>query len=305
MSTFLQPQVSFIVPVYNSAKHLDKCLESILAQSIEKEIICIDDGSNDNSLNILLFYARQYPFITIIHSNQNNGQSNARNKGLDLAKGEYIYFVDSDDILINNHFPFILESFQHINCDIIKLQTYLQYDDLCVRREPFLNKVIMDGESTLLDMREFLIQMERRRWIPSICWSLIRRSFLEKHHVRFIEGVKTEDQLFYLQLLTVDPSAKIIELDLASYVYVRHQNTTTTTQANLQYLLDHFTMAQYIIEWIVNYKNEIFYSQMLYILKSLYIGAYQYLETFPKEKQEQYYHLFTDEIIKFINNENI
>lgn len=299
-----QPQISFIVPVYNSAKYLAKCLESILAQSIEKEIICIDDGSTDNSLEILLNYARQYSFISVVYSNSNKGQSNARNRGLDLARGEYIYFVDSDDLLVNNYFSPILQAFKDVHCDVIKLQTYIKYDDKYAKRIPFSN-LSSNGEAPILTMRQFLENLNRGHWMPAICWSLIRRSFLEKHQLRFMEGIKTEDQLFYLQLLTVDLEAKIAELDLFTYIYVRHQNTTTTTKANSQYLFDHFTMGKYILDWISKYQNEAFYPCLIFILKSLYINAHQYFKTFSAEEEQKYQALFTPELLEFIQNENI
>lgn len=94
-----QPKVSIIVPVYNVEKYLAKCLDSLVNQTLKDiEIICINDGSTDNSLEILNTYAQKDSRITIIDK-KNEGVSAARNTGLNISKGEYIMFVDSDDYL--------------------------------------------------------------------------------------------------------------------------------------------------------------------------------------------------------------
>lgn len=94
-----QPKVSIIVPVYNVEEYLVKCLDSLVNQTLKEiEIICINDGSTDNSLEILNTYAQKDSRITIIDK-KNEGVSAARNTGLNISKGEYIMFVDSDDYL--------------------------------------------------------------------------------------------------------------------------------------------------------------------------------------------------------------
>ena len=92
------PKISVIVPVYNTADFLPKCLNSLCSQTLQDiEIICVNDGSEDNSLAVLKKFALKDKRIKIINSETNNGVSYARNKGLSSAKGEYISFMDSDD----------------------------------------------------------------------------------------------------------------------------------------------------------------------------------------------------------------
>ena len=92
-------KVSVIIPIYNTEKYLKECLNSVINQSlVDIEIICINDGSTDNSIEILNEFKKQDGRISVI-SQDNQGQAVARNKGLSLANGEYIYFMDSDDIL--------------------------------------------------------------------------------------------------------------------------------------------------------------------------------------------------------------
>lgn len=96
------PKVSVIIPVYNTEPYLYECLNSIINQTLKDiEIICVNDGSTDSSLNILEKYA-EYDSRIVIFSQENKGQSVARNVGLSAASGEYVYFMDSDDVLSLN-----------------------------------------------------------------------------------------------------------------------------------------------------------------------------------------------------------
>lgn len=97
----MHPKISIIIPIYNSSNYLRKCLDSVLAQTLKEiEIICIDDGSTDDSYRILKEYAKDKRFIIL--KQENNGAGAARNKGLDIAKGKFVAFLDSDDYYIDN-----------------------------------------------------------------------------------------------------------------------------------------------------------------------------------------------------------
>lgn len=97
-----QPLITVIVPVYNVEKYLRRCLDSIIRQTYQNlEILCIDDGSIDNSGEICEQYAARDARIKVIHQ-ENQGLSTARNRGLDAAEGEYIAFVDSDDYILED-----------------------------------------------------------------------------------------------------------------------------------------------------------------------------------------------------------
>ena len=113
------PKISVIIPVYNVEKYLRDCLDSVVNQTIKDiEIICINDGSTDNSLDILKEYASKDERFVIINQ-QNSGPSVSRNKGVDLSKGDYIAFVDSDDYLINSdYFEKLYDACERNNADI-------------------------------------------------------------------------------------------------------------------------------------------------------------------------------------------
>lgn len=115
----MEIKVSIIVPVYNTESYLDRCIGSLISQTLkEKEIIIVNDGSTDNSKLIIEKYQKKYDFIKVI--NQNNlGVSVARNNGLKICKGEYIGFVDSDDFVSSNMFQKMYDKAKMYNSDLI------------------------------------------------------------------------------------------------------------------------------------------------------------------------------------------
>lgn len=114
------PKFSIIIPVYNVEKFLQECLDSIVAQTLKDfEVICINDGSTDNSLAILNEYAERDSRFKVI-SQTNQGQGVARNNGIDLANGEYIIFVDPDDFIEPNALEIIYDTFKQTDIDIVQ-----------------------------------------------------------------------------------------------------------------------------------------------------------------------------------------
>lgn len=119
MSKDNQNLISVIIPVYNTENYIDRCLDLILNNTYHKlQIICINDGSTDNSFNILNKYRTRDSRIIVINK-ENGGVSSARNIGLDLADGEYISFIDSDDFILPNYYEYLMEIMTENDADII------------------------------------------------------------------------------------------------------------------------------------------------------------------------------------------
>ena len=115
----MKPLLTVVIPVYNVEKYLNRCLESILIQEWKNyDIIMVDDGSTDRSPQICDDYVKAYDFISVIHK-ENGGLSDARNTGLSQAKGEYVYFPDSDDWLEPDTFIALAEALESQKFDII------------------------------------------------------------------------------------------------------------------------------------------------------------------------------------------
>ena len=125
-------RLSIIIPVYNVEKHLSNCLDSVIDESVSNyEIILIDDGSTDNSSSICDEYARKYSQIKVIHNN-NEGAAFARNVGLNIAKGDFITFLDSDDFVDESYISYILlliDSVIYSDSEIITLSYFIDYNE--------------------------------------------------------------------------------------------------------------------------------------------------------------------------------
>lgn len=122
-----QPLITVIVPVYNVEKYLRRCLDSIIGQTYQNlEILCIDDGSIDNSGEICEQYAARDARIKVIHQ-ENQGLSTARNRGLDAAEGEYIAFVDSDDYILEDMYKKMLAKLLDYNVDLCVCQWQYEF----------------------------------------------------------------------------------------------------------------------------------------------------------------------------------
>lgn len=300
----MYPAVSFIVPIYNTEPYLPDCLESILNQSISKEIILIDDGSTDNSLLIALEYSKKYDFITIIH-NQNKGQSNARNKGLKIAQGEYIYFVDSDDYLIGDQLKYIYLTARKYDIDVVKLQAQQQIEQNNLKSDIYLihpaTKNIEPDKGIILNATDFLKNIVKN-WIPAICWSMIKRDFLEKNQLYFVENVKAEDQLFYIQLLTCSQDMRVLEIGNIIYHYRLRPNSTVTSP-NPQYFLDHFIICELIKNWVNerHLSSEIIQCLNI-IIARIYQSALVIYSNFDELQKVNYQSYIRSDIIQYIND---
>lgn len=120
--------ISVIMPVYNTEKYLAESIESVISQSnITWELICIDDGSTDSSMTILTKYSKLYPSSIHIITQKHQGLSIARNAGVDIAKGRYIYFMDSDDYLEDSALSYMVYKCDAKNLDVL----FVSFRNVC------------------------------------------------------------------------------------------------------------------------------------------------------------------------------
>ena len=230
---------SIILPIYKVEKYLRECIESILCQTYnDYEIILVDDGSPDSCPQICDEYATKKNNIQCIHR-PNGGLSAARNSGLSIAKGEYVMFVDSDDLLADEH---VLEKIAHASKsapDIIhyKFQEWFESDGHTAPCR-FSYNVPTQGRS-LSDIYCDLI--DRDAYYNSAWSKTIRRKLLVENQLYFKPGLLGEDNEWYYHV--VMKAEKLVLIDEPLYTYRRRQGsiTTTTTRKNLTdqlYVLD-------------------------------------------------------------------
>lgn len=221
-------KVSIIVPTYNVEKYLADCLESLISQSLkEKEIIIVNDGSKDRSLEIANEYASKHNEIKV-YTKKNGGLSSARNYGLEVSNGEYIIFIDSDDMIIDkktieNFYLLALEN----KCDIVKGK-YLILNEKTgekikgtdFREFSLVNKCVEAKEY-------FNCCIEEQKYEVTAILGIYKKSLLKEYNINFIDKVKMEDHDFNLKVL-LKTNAKVIQTNSEFYLYRKREGSITT-----------------------------------------------------------------------------
>lgn len=222
-------KISIIVPVYNVERYLRKCLDSIIAQTFSDwECICVDDGSPDNSGKILDEYAAKDKRFVIIHK-ENGGVSSARNAGLDMARGEYITFCDSDDWIEKETYEVAYMNAKKNNADIVTWQYQINDENKLLK--DFIKKprlLIINQDTNLPHWR-------------NACWCLlISNNLIKNNEIRFPENIcYGEDRHFTYCCYAC--AKKIWELPDLFYHYFENKNSVSQTEFNLKKLSDNIS----------------------------------------------------------------
>ena len=212
-----KPKVSIIIPIYNEEKYIIQCLDSITKQTLKEiEIIIVNDGSTDNSLNVIKKYSMNDNRIQII-SQTNRGQSEARNTGIKYSNGEYIYFIDGDDYLELNTLSDLYNKAIQNNLDIIL------FDASSFSNE--INPIIIEGKlkyynnffsrrnnySIILNGKEMFLKMKQKGdYNPYVCLQFYKKQFYINIGLSFFPGILNQDHLFTLiSLLNANKTSHI------------------------------------------------------------------------------------------------
>lgn len=216
----MRPSVSIIVPIYNAEAYLNQCLESIREQTLKDiEIICIDDGSTDESPSIVDAHAAVDDRVTVVHK-QNGGYGKGVNTGLDLATGEYVGIVEPDDYVDETMFGSLYDAASHIpeRPDIVKGAYWSVSDadssDEAMVPARYLHRVQSPGRPfTIFDNPEFLFHH------PSIWSAIYRRDFIIENNIRMKElpGASWVDNPWFME--TYLDAKSIIYIDKCLYYY--------------------------------------------------------------------------------------
>lgn len=230
------PLISVIIPVYNVEKYLHRCLDSVIAQTYQNlEIICVDDGSIDESGRICDQYAVRDARIKVIHQ-ENQGLSAARNRGLDVAEGEYIAFVDSDDYILEGMYKKMLDKLLDYSVDLCVCQWQYEFSDgRQVVKKKNIDPTIY-GCKTSLEFARFLYRGNYENGVVVAAWNkLYRRALLDK--IRF-EGRIHEDEAFCGRIMAKNISVYVMEEQF--YVYAQNGDSLTNKpfSANKFFFLD-------------------------------------------------------------------
>lgn len=220
------PHFSIIIPVYNTAEYLEKCINSILLQTFTSwELLLIDDGSTDTSLRICKKFEKKYNNI-FVYSQKNKGVSSARNLGIEKAKGKYLCFVDSDDWVDKDY----LENFiGHTEYNSMIVQDHKRILENGKRIIRYVSKY----NNEIFQLPKELSQLIKKDEFTQgyICGKLFSRNLILDNNLRFLEKVSlAEDQIFYYKYLQL--IAKITFIKSDAYNYIDRENSLTSNYPN-------------------------------------------------------------------------
>lgn len=213
-------KISFIIPVYNTAKYLNRCVSSILNQTFSDfEVLLIDDGSTDNSADLCDSFAASDKRVKVIHK-INGGLSDARNTGIRNAKGDYIIFVDSDDFWLNNHCLDIIvgEIQSKVECDFIAYNCSNYYSDKNTFRRWKSYHEELQG---IVNRDKAMISLVESGTFPMVAWlKILKRDFVINNGLFFIMGQIAEDIPWFINVLDKCRCCSFVN----HYVYAYRQN---------------------------------------------------------------------------------
>ena len=292
----MKPLLTVVIPVYNVEKYLNRCLKSILVQEWKNyDIILVDDGSTDRSPQICDDYVKAYDFISVIHK-ENGGLSEARNTGLSQAKGEYVYFPDSDDWLEPDTFIALAEALESQKFDIISFNREF------VKGEE--DVIVSDSvETQVFDGKDAFVQMLKHSYITGFANDKVyRKSLFTDHNIQFPIGKYYEDLGTNYKLFL---SAKRVYATNQKYYHYLIDNPDSITQSwNEKKFRDMF-----------EFYKEVFYStfvrsqlnqEELQISQLYYVnGLTHILSSLYKSKLDKKYIDITNEVKQELLKNNV
>lgn len=272
----MNPLISIIVPIYKVEDYLEKCIESILAQSITNfELILIDDGSPDECGKICDSYASKDNRIKVVHK-QNEGLSAARNSGLDIAEGDYIGFVDSDDWIHKKMYETLLTLLIDNNADIAQCEFIRTFDE---------EEAVDNNQKNTIETfnnNESLKNIYNKKAISTVVsWNKLYKKDLFEY-IRFPKGKIHEDEFTTHKLLY--KSKKLVYTNKVLYFYRQTPNSIMNSKFNKK-RLDILDAMQERLEFAELIQNEMFinetFQKYMYRLLSYY---YKCKKEIPEEK---------------------
>lgn len=253
--------ISVILPVYNTSDHLEKCLDSILNQSLKNiEIIAVNDGSTDASIDILNGYAKQDSRLQV-YSQENQGVSVARNFGILKSKGTYITFVDSDDWIHKDMLKEMIETAEKNNSIIVKCDVFYVRSPI-IKNKIYNNKV---GNETMTskEVIKHLFTIHDETHFGYTHSKIYRRDFINKNALCFKKGMSfAEDTLFFVEACML--AGKVTYLQKQLYYYnLTNESLTRTYIKNLseKYILLHSEIDEILKQFEVESNIYILFEQ--------------------------------------------
>lgn len=226
---------SLIIPCYNVAPFIEECLDSVLSQSCQDwEAICVDDGSTDETLKVLNDYSLKHndERIRIIHQ-ENGGLSVARNTGIKVASGDYLIFLDSDDVLTSDALAILNQQISTYQPDVLTFNAELWYAEEGRRETHYYNR---DTDAVHASGRDYLVNFVRKHhWGPAAaCFYCVKRSVVLENSLWFQPRLLHEDEL-WVPLMLLHTSQSVVEVAKTLYLYRMRSGSIMHAQSEKSY----------------------------------------------------------------------
>jgi glycosyltransferase involved in cell wall biosynthesis len=230
MENNIKPKISVIVPVYNTERYLSSCIDSVINQAYSNiEVILVNDGSTDRSGNICDEYSQFDNRIKVIHQ-KNSGASTARNKGLDVATGDYIMFLDSDDYWVNSCLEKIVDKLKKNKFDIDVM---------------FLKVAVVKDDNTLTEFKGYEFDYCNREELldyishqdkvaVSACLKVIKRDVFSSKQMYFQDSLLAEDIDWFFRLITLTNHFSTYEGEFYCYRILKNSASRNTSEKRIK-----------------------------------------------------------------------
>ncbi|WP_027087251.1 glycosyltransferase family 2 protein [Cohnella panacarvi] len=268
MNNSEQPLVSIIIPVYNTEKFVGRALESVLEQTYKNiEVIVVNDGSQDGSGEICDEYSRRDSRVIVVHQ-INSGVSAARNKALEISRGRYIQFVDSDDVIVSHMTETFVTEMENSDCDIV----ICGFANVGQERQGISAETRLT-ETRLFAVSELLVLSYKDSKVAPIVWSscnmMFKNDIMQANELRFNSSyAKGEDGLFTLDYLSKCKKALVLDqVFYIHYIYDPLERVSTVSQfaPDLYELrLIYFERLYFIVEGQINEQQKTILLQLFY-----------------------------------------
>lgn len=293
--------ISVIIPVYNVEDYLHVCLNSVLKQTYEDfEIICIDDASTDSSLEIVEYFTQKDSRIKILKNDVNKGPGFSRNRGLEIAQGKYISFLDGDDWLSPNAFEILIKKAETDNLDLLMFKNIVYYEEPHeFGWEAYYDMEFMNSfENKIFNHLDLdktkLFKMSNAPWNK-----FYLKAFLDENNIRFPnENLIHEDNPFFYKVITRARRVSLID----KYLHNRRRRPNSIMTLNNERLFDNIDICYLILDvFLENYQLYQYYKKevLTYIFAGILNGKHnqiedQFKEEFFRQAQEVYKNFIMD-----------
>ncbi len=232
------PKVSVIIPVYNAQDYLKRCLDSVVNQTLKDiEIICVNDCSTDNSINILNEYAQKYSNLKIIDCKVNGGESIARNIGLDNVTGEYIAFVDNDDEIDLDFYEKLYNKAIETNTDIVKGDVHI---------------INYNRENKKSNINDLIKKYNSKLYFNYFWWTAIYKfQIIKDNNIRFLENYPLGGDVLFLNQAILKTN-KLALIDDVFYHYHRREDSGDSKILSFEKVKSVLDIHEMIVDNILN-----------------------------------------------------